>query len=74
MRRFLGSEAGAVLLWLVASLVAAAIISPWLYQAGKSFADWGAAHGLSGAAGSLGAACQRAPLGRFFKRSTFSLR
>ncbi|MEI7955278.1 MAG: CPBP family glutamic-type intramembrane protease [Verrucomicrobiota bacterium] len=69
MRRFLGSEAGAVLLWLVASLLVAAVISPWLYQAGKGFGDWVAAQGYAGTAGWLGVACQRAPFGRFFKRS-----
>ena len=69
MRRFLRSEAGAVLLWVAASLVVAAMIAPWLYQAGKGFGEMVAARGLAGLAGWLGAACQRATFGRFFKRS-----
>ncbi len=37
--RFLKSEAGAIILWLAASLAAAAVIMPYLYDAGKDLAD-----------------------------------
>lgn len=36
--RFLKSEAGAIVLWLVASLFAAALLTPFLYDAGKTLA------------------------------------
>jgi membrane protease YdiL (CAAX protease family) len=40
LMRFLKSEAGAIILWLAASLFAAALLMPWLYDAGKDFADY----------------------------------
>ncbi len=36
--RFLKSEAGAIILWLAASLMVAALLMPWLYDAGKTLA------------------------------------
>jgi len=36
--RFLKSEAGAIVLWLAASLFAAALLTPYLYDAGKTLA------------------------------------
>lgn len=34
--KFLKSEAGAIILWLAASLIAAALLMPWLYDWGKA--------------------------------------
>lgn len=58
-----------MLLWVVSTLVLAAVMAPWLYQAGKSFADLAGAQGFGGVPGWLGTACQRAGFGRFFNRS-----
>jgi membrane protease YdiL (CAAX protease family) len=69
LKRFFLSEAGAVMLWVVSSLVLAAALAPWLYQAGKSIADSAAAGDLPGILEWLGAACERAEFGRFFSRS-----
>jgi membrane protease YdiL (CAAX protease family) len=58
-----------VVLWVVASLVLAAGIAPWLYQGGREFAELAQAQGYTGVAGWLGMACRRATFGRFFNRS-----
>ena len=69
MMRFFRSEAGAVLLWVAASLLLAALIVPWLYQGGKGLAELLNAQAGGGVAGWLGQACRRADFGRFFNRS-----
>lgn len=69
MTRFLRSEAGAVLLWVAASLVLAALIVPWIYQGGRALAEWTAAGPQDGVLAWLGGACQRAGFGRYFNRS-----
>ena len=58
-----------MLLWVAAALAFAVVISPWLYQGGKGYAELAAARGFTGVAGWLGMACQRAEFGRFFNRS-----
>lgn len=61
------SEAGAVLLWVLASVVFAAVVLPWLYGLGKDFA---VRHGGDdGVWGSLAGSCERAKPGRYFNRS-----
>ncbi len=40
--RFLKSEAGAVVVWLIGTIVLAAGVLPWLYQAGQAFGAYGA--------------------------------
>jgi len=57
-----------VLLWVAASVLLGALVVPWLYQGGKSFAAMTAAEDLGGVAGWLGAACGRAGFGRFYNR------
>lgn len=57
-----------MLLWVAASLLLAAVISPWLYQGGKGYAELATARQFTGVAGWLGAACQRATSGRVFNR------
>ncbi len=58
-----------MLLWVALSMVLAALLAPWLYQAGKSYAALAAGQQISGVPGWLGAACERAGFGRFFNRS-----
>lgn len=69
VRRLFRSEAGAVLLWVVASVVLGAVVVPWLYQGGRQFSAMVAADGEEGVIGWLGAACGRAQFGRFYNRS-----
>lgn len=61
------TEAGAVLLWVVASVVFAAVVSPWLYGLGKDFAMRHV--GEAGVWGSLAGSCERAKPGRYFNRA-----
>ena len=69
VKRFFQSEAGALLCWLGASLVFAAAISPWIYQAGKAIAEMAQEAELNGFLEWLGASCERARFGRYFGRS-----
>lgn len=66
MKRFLQSEIGAAVTWVVCSLVMAAVIAPWLYQAGKHLA---AAGNLPAWLEWLGEACGRSKFGRFYERA-----
>jgi len=65
--RFFKSEAGAVVLWVVVSVVLAATISPWLFAVGKDFAAQHAEGG--GLFGRLAGSCERAKFSRYFNRS-----
>lgn len=67
--RFLRSQTGAVLLWIAAALVLAAVLAPWLYGAGKELATVTAEREMAGFWEWLGAACGRAKFGRFFNRA-----
>ncbi|MFT4175378.1 MAG: CPBP family intramembrane metalloprotease [Luteolibacter sp.] len=69
MKRFLQSEAGAAVLWVLCSLLLAAAIAPWLYQAGKWLAASAEANQLPAILEWLGAACGRSKFGRFFSRA-----
>ena len=69
MKRFFQSEAGAAVLWVLSSLLLAALIAPWVYQGGKAFAAAAATHELGGILEWLGAACGRSKFGRYFSRS-----
>jgi len=69
LKRFFHSEAGAVVLWVFASLLLAAVISPWVYQGGKALAAAAASQDLGAFLEWLGAACGRSKFGRFFSRS-----
>ncbi len=57
------------MVWVVLSLVLAAALAPWLYQAGKSLARTAAGGDLPAILEWLGAACGRADFNRFFDRS-----
>jgi membrane protease YdiL (CAAX protease family) len=69
VKRFWESEAAAAVMWVIASLVFAAFMAPWLYQLGKWFGEVAATEDLPKALEALGAACQRAEFARFFSRS-----
>ncbi len=66
MKRFLRSEAGAAVLWVICSVLLGAALTPWVYRAGMAL---GHAHGLPAPLAWLGAAAVRARFGRFFSRS-----
>lgn len=69
LTRFFKSEIGAAVLWVVCSLVAAAMLFPWIYQGGKWLAVLGEAGRLPGSIQWIADSCGRAKLDRFFSRS-----
>jgi len=69
VQRFVKSEVGAAVLWVLGSLLLAAVISPWVYRGGKDLAALAEAQDLPALGEWLGAACGRAQFGRFFDRS-----
>lgn len=60
---------GAAVIWVLGSLLLAALISPWAYRGGKDLAALAVAKDLPAMGEWLGAACGRAQFGRFFDRS-----
>lgn len=73
LKRFYQSEAGAILLWVIGTLVLASAIAPWLYQSGKFLATTAAHQDLPGILEWLGHACEKSKFGRFYSRAlTFS--
>jgi len=56
-------------LWVLGSLLLAALISPWIYQAGKALGERTLVEDLPGLLEWLGAAAQRSEFPRFFDRS-----
>lgn len=73
LKRFYQSEAGAILLWVIGTLILASTITPWLYQAGKFLATAAAQQDLPGILEWLGRACEKSKFGRFYSRAlTFS--
>jgi membrane protease YdiL (CAAX protease family) len=69
VKQFFKSGIGAVVAWVLCSLLLAAVISPWIYQGGKQLAAAAEARNLPALLEWLGAACGRAKFGRFFDRS-----
>lgn len=67
--RFLKSEAGAIVLWLAASLFAAALLTPYLYDAGKTLARSAEANNYPALIESIASSAQRAKPDRFFSRA-----
>lgn len=57
------------MVWVLASILCAAVISPWVYQGGKALAAAAASQDLGAFLEWLGAACGRSKFGRFFSRS-----
>jgi len=67
--RFLKSEAGAIVLWLVASLIAAALLTPYLYDAGKTLAHNAAVEDYPGIVEWVAESAGRAKPDRYFSRA-----
>lgn len=67
--RFLKSEAGAIILWLAASLIAAALLMPWLYDAGKNLAHASETADYPSMIESIASSAGRAKPDRFFSRA-----
>lgn len=67
--RFLKSEAGAIILWLAASLFAAALLTPHLYEAGKNLAASAEVKDYPAAIESIAGSAERAKIDRYFSRS-----
>ncbi len=68
MIRFLKSEAGAIVLWLVVALVLAALLTPFLYDAGKTLAANAAVKDYPAVIESIAGSAARAKLDRYFGR------
>jgi uncharacterized protein len=67
--KFLKSEAGAIILWLAASLVAAALLMPWLYAAGKTLAHHANTADYPAVVEWVGSSAGHAKPDRFFSRA-----
>jgi membrane protease YdiL (CAAX protease family) len=70
--RFLKSEAGAVVLWLIGTILLAACLFPWIYTGGKALADHAASQDLAAIWESIGRSAKRADLGTYFSRSLYA--
>lgn len=69
LKRFFKSEVGAAVLWVMVSLLAAAVLSPWLHQGGRWFAGLGEAGRLPASLQWIAESCGRAKFDRYFSRS-----
>lgn len=69
--RFLKSEAGAVVLWLLGTILLAASVFPWVYRLGQDLATEAASKELSPILESVGASAAKADLGTYFSRSLY---
>jgi membrane protease YdiL (CAAX protease family) len=67
--KFLKSEAGAIILWLAASLFAAALLMPWLYDAGKTLAQNAATADYPSVIEGIASSAGRAKPDRYFSRA-----
>lgn len=66
--RFLKSEAGAITLWLLVSLMVAALFTPLLYDAGKTLTETAKTTNYPGWIESIAGSAERAKLDRYFSR------
>ncbi len=57
------------MVWVLSSLLLAAILAPWVYQGGKALAAAAASQDLPGLLEWLGAACGKSKFARFYSRS-----
>lgn len=69
MTRWTSSEIGAVLAWVVGSLLLAAVLVPWVYQAGMGLVAACEVGHFGRVIEGLGASCGRAGYGRYFDRT-----
>lgn len=58
-----------MVLWALASLLGAALLTPSIHAAGKALAAYSIAHDSNALIEWLGAACDRAKIGRYFSRA-----
>ena len=69
VKRFFQSEIGAAVIWVLGSLVMAAVLAPWFFQWGRQLAATAEARDLPAIMEWLGAACGRSRFSRFFDRA-----
>lgn len=69
LMRFLKSEAGAIILWLAASLFLAALLTPHLYDAGKNLAESAKTNDYPAVIESVAGSAESAKIDRYFSRS-----
>jgi hypothetical protein len=69
VRRFFQSEIGAAVVWVIGSLLMAAVLAPWFFQWGRQLAAEAASSELPEVLEWLGAACGRSRFSRFFDRA-----
>ncbi|MES2657141.1 MAG: CPBP family intramembrane glutamic endopeptidase [Verrucomicrobiota bacterium] len=69
MKRFFQSEAGATVLWVLSSLLLAAVIAPWLYRVGIELGEAAATRNLPAFLEWVGASSARAKFSRYYSRS-----
>lgn len=69
LKRFFQSEIGAAVVWVICTLVLAAVISPWVYQGGQHLAVLAKTGDPPNVLKWLGEACGRSQFPRFFDRS-----
>ena len=67
--RFLKSEAGAIIVWLAVSLLAAALLTPYLYDAGKTLAHSAETADYPSIVEGIASSAGRAKPDRFFSRA-----
>lgn len=69
--RFLKSEAGTVVLWLLGTILLAATLFPWIHGFGQNLATEAATKDLSSFWESVGASAAKADLGTYFSRALY---
>jgi membrane protease YdiL (CAAX protease family) len=69
LKRFLQSEVGAALLWVLGAILLAAVITPWLYQGGKWLAATAELREWPALLESVAGSCGRAEIDRFYDRA-----
>lgn len=69
MMRFLKSEAGAIVIWLAVSLFAAALLTPFLYDAGKTLAHNASVKDYPSIIEDIASSAGRAKPDRYFSRA-----
>lgn len=69
MTRFSRSESGAVILWVLGSMLLSAVITPWIYLWGKQLGVHVAIHDANAFLAWLGEAAARSKFGRFYSRA-----
>jgi len=71
--RFLKSEAGAILLWIIGIILLAAVLFPWIHQGGQSFAAYGAGTEMQpGFLNKWADSARKADVGTYFGRSLYA--